>query len=781
MSRPTNELGQIPKRETDIRGVLACIQRTVQEDPIGNGELVTEPPVPSEPQSVPMPETIADDAFAKKIFLQHTNIEQIVLEKLPQRSVTMRQKYQLRLYEQYLENPSGRQADPLHLLRFETPFWGALFRMAAKIPLRTEEDYHTLVDSLAKEGIKKMCFVDMTRNNLVLEDERKVITVMQSTYTNWSGKLWKLNKYLQDCQRIRERRQAKEKRKLLKLIEKHSNCGKLWHILAEFKDRMLSDLLGPIEKRTLLIWQQFKFDDDALNRKYNVGRYCDESEVNFLNERISTPTSTAFLGNQIPSTIVTGTEGEQQNVETNKQTPEHSTMADSFNSTNDQQEPPAKHVCPADFSSVMPLPPGDVGTQQNSPDIHKTTYASSIPAPQPITDAPEYRLDYIKSSTNIYELAIYKRMQKYPNTQMTPEKADKIVKKLYDFYRPSFAQLELPTVLRKLNLLEQMDVKTKGAYTWACEKLGIPIAAVPASKMPAIESIPEPIQPQLSQIVVRPDSEPSTSRPTEAFMSPIYPTQDQNGIPGLSEEENFSTALKLPTVVQSNETVLSTLPENDTVVVIKQEGDVLLNDCSGYEGYIEEISFPGQDQVMDDSPDDLLKESERPEPYAEENTPNVEKLPEPNTTGFMPPVYPTQSRDECSGSSEEDEFPTVLKPPAVVQTNETVPSTLPESDTVVVIKQEQESDSSPNDISGYEGYVEEIVCPGQAHGIDDSEAQSLLDEFASPERNTVQNRSVGLFQTISNIIMSLFSHTEAIGGLERDSESYGRPLFPSSS
>lgn len=111
-----------------------------------------------------------------------------------------------------------------------------------------------VVSTLALNGLKKICFVDMTKNNVLFDARLKV---------------------------------AGEEEKVLQLVKNHSNLKIMRHrIRGTFQDRILCDLLGPIEKRVLLIWDTFEFDDDALNRKYKVGRYYDDQETESLLQRV---------------------------------------------------------------------------------------------------------------------------------------------------------------------------------------------------------------------------------------------------------------------------------------------------------------------------------------------------------------------------------------------------------------------------------------------------------------------------------------------------------------
>ncbi|XP_058124087.1 uncharacterized protein LOC131265790 isoform X2 [Anopheles coustani] len=858
MSRPTAGSSKTSKTQADIRDVMAQIQQRVQRQPVRNSALAndqtTRIPAEPPPQIAIADHATVNDAFAKQIFFQHTNIEQIVLDKMAERSERTRQKYQQILYERYVQNPLGRLSDPLHMLRFETPFWEGLFSMATKIPIPTEAAYQTMVSSLAKDGVKKMSFVDMTRNNLVLEDQREVIQLLQSKFSNWSGKLLKLKKYLKGCQQGRERNAAKEKEKLLRLIVKRSNYKKQWH---RFLDRIIYELRGPVEKRTLFIWHKFAFDDDALNRKYNVGLHYADPEGRSQLQRISTgpslghqilshtatgieraelrtptplqasvsrhdnfltprpltqapktvpvsavqrdtaaisptaqgsiaqvrtaPPSTAQgLVSQVPTVPISTSQGpitqgpiaqapnaqvptaalnnsqyssvipeiqqeheDDQNINTTNRSTEQPANADrSISNAAAEQEPPTKRARTADHLFAVPLPIGAVCKQEKSSSAHHNSTISLISPAQPITtttDTPEFSLDYIKSSTNIYEVLIYNRMKKFPKTKLTSRKVDKLVKAFYEFYKSTFDRQELPAALRELTPQEQLELKSKGACRWASEKLHIPIvmeqqgveqpATVTASTTSAVVAVPDAVQPLAHQPV-----------PSKPDVNTVVPTKE-------SRE-------KAP---QPKKKLLFPRPCPIRPANINYESDTA---STSEKNVARPNSQPTANQMQ-------------------QNTPNMDMLSDPDTMSFMPPVCSTQNQDggsqppEPHAPSQEQNERAALESPR----NEDMPSQPPDNAVGMVFK--LEPNSSQVDSSGYEGYVEEIPCANEVLLIYDTD-EMFLEDLETPEQNALQNRLVGLFRTESDTVAPeltpLFSHIEDTGVLENgETDSYASP------
>lgn len=211
-----------------------------------------------------------DNVYAREIFFEHTNIKEVVAKKLPERSETTRQKYASMLYRLYLQEPEQRIREHLHEVRFDTRFNEGLFRMALKMPLNSAQDWDRHKETLAKGGIEKVCLVDMTQCNRVLGYQKKVISQVKEQFQHWSGKLNKLPSYLMMCQRKRE----SEDRKFVSLLKHHSTLknSRTLQIPHVVKDLVCERWL-PSERRTLLIWIKLRFDDDDLNKKYEVGEY----------------------------------------------------------------------------------------------------------------------------------------------------------------------------------------------------------------------------------------------------------------------------------------------------------------------------------------------------------------------------------------------------------------------------------------------------------------------------------------------------------------------------
>ncbi|KFB39493.1 hypothetical protein ZHAS_00006989 [Anopheles sinensis] len=796
------------KTQADIRDVMVQIQRKVSNRPVRN-------PVPAnnqtsrisaEPQQVAIADHAADnDSFAKQIFSQHTNIEQILLEKLPERSEKTRQKYQQMLYERYVQDSavSGRLADPLHLLRFETRFWAGLFRMATRVPIPTEAAYKEMASSLAKVGEKKICFVDMTRNNVLLEDQRDVIQLLQTSFNNWSGKLGKLQKYLESSQRIREQKAAKEEAKLLQLIKKHSNCKKEW---LKFHARLIHDLLGPIEKRVLLIWREFEFDDDALNRKYSVGRYYEDPKIQSCVQRI--PKHTAFI-RQAPSH--TGTERAQL------RTPTPSSVSQSYNlltpiplrpniqasetvpvSTVQRNPAPKRPTAQASTAQAPTTQTTTARTptaqapnnsqhsnvilesmpdRENDQNINTTNRATEQPAnveksilnaateqvrptkrartddhlftvPLPINFVPKQELS--SSTVSLISPA-------QPNaTADTPGYSFDYVKSCTNIYELVVYQ-RMQNVPNTRLTPARVEKLVKAFYEYfrsTFDRLELPAdlriltpheqaeqQAKGACRW-ACEKLGIPIDMDQQQgVVEQPATIVSVSNTpaTVAAPDPVQPLVANTVVPRKESQENAQQQQKRP-----KKQLLFPRPCPIRPANIKYESD---------------SQITSEDIVAGPS-------SQPPElNQAPQNTPNMDMLSDPDTMSFMPPVCSTQNQDGGSQPlavlPELPQEQTASESPA----DENMQSKSPDNVTGVVIKHEQA------DTSGYEGYVEEIPKSDEVILIHDTD-DNFLEELENPERNALQNRLVGLFRTgsdsVAPALTPLFSNIEVTGGPESD-------------
>uniref|UniRef100_A0A182S7Q4 Uncharacterized protein n=1 Tax=Anopheles maculatus TaxID=74869 RepID=A0A182S7Q4_9DIPT len=241
--------------------------------PVGNS---TAASIQKQPSNKPNADTNAfetqllDNSYARELFFRHTNIKEVVAKKLPDRSENTRQKYAPQLYRLYVLEPEQRIREHLHEVRFDTRISEGLLRMALKVPLTSEHDWNAHKATLARAGIRKLCFVDMTQNNCVLEYQEKVVRKLKAEFRHWSAKLNKLSSYLTMYQRQREA----EERKFLSLLKHHSSLKGSWTLqLPVVVKELLQERWLPSEKRINLIWSELRFYDDHLNRKYEVGSY----------------------------------------------------------------------------------------------------------------------------------------------------------------------------------------------------------------------------------------------------------------------------------------------------------------------------------------------------------------------------------------------------------------------------------------------------------------------------------------------------------------------------
>uniref|UniRef100_A0A182N2X9 Uncharacterized protein n=1 Tax=Anopheles dirus TaxID=7168 RepID=A0A182N2X9_9DIPT len=116
---------------------------------------------------------LLENSYARQLYFQHTNLTELIAKKLPKRSETTRRNYATQLYELFLLQPDMRIHDPFHEVRFDTRYNEGLFYMARNIPLITEQTLTQHKQTLAAAGIRQLCFVDMTKNNLMLEYQEK--------------------------------------------------------------------------------------------------------------------------------------------------------------------------------------------------------------------------------------------------------------------------------------------------------------------------------------------------------------------------------------------------------------------------------------------------------------------------------------------------------------------------------------------------------------------------------------------------------------------------------
>uniref|UniRef100_A0A182W5F7 Uncharacterized protein n=1 Tax=Anopheles minimus TaxID=112268 RepID=A0A182W5F7_9DIPT len=107
--------------------------------------------------------------YARQLFFEHTNIKAVVEKHHCESITTEKEIHAERYYSMYVRTPRNRKDLIIEEIKFDTRFWEGSFRMALKIPLTSAEEYEAYKKNLAKWGFGKMLFVDMTKQNALLE------------------------------------------------------------------------------------------------------------------------------------------------------------------------------------------------------------------------------------------------------------------------------------------------------------------------------------------------------------------------------------------------------------------------------------------------------------------------------------------------------------------------------------------------------------------------------------------------------------------------------------
>ncbi|XP_052896903.1 uncharacterized protein LOC128303865 isoform X2 [Anopheles moucheti] len=279
-NRPSTSKQSSANVQRDIREVFTNIKAKTQKGALlaqSVAETSTEPifadlsTVSSVSNESSTKKLLLKNAYARDLFFRYTNVKTVLSKKFPEHcSERTRLYYEQRVYKFYVLQPKYRIRTTLEDIRFNTRFNEGLFRMALKMPIISAQDHATYNRNLARFGVKKQCFVDMTLNNCVLEDQAKLIKTLKSKYKFWYDKLDKLPKYLSLMQRQNEL----DNETFLRDLEHHSSMKDCrWLELPDVVGNLVQEVWLPSEKRQCPIWIQLIFDDDALNKKYRVGSY----------------------------------------------------------------------------------------------------------------------------------------------------------------------------------------------------------------------------------------------------------------------------------------------------------------------------------------------------------------------------------------------------------------------------------------------------------------------------------------------------------------------------
>ncbi|XP_052897323.1 uncharacterized protein LOC128304202 [Anopheles moucheti] len=213
------------------------------------------------------------NSYARELFFRHTNITQVVAQIHPEFSGTAIQMYAAQIYEDFVTKPRNPKVRKyIEAIRFDTRYAQGMFRIALKVPITSAQEQAVYQQKLAEAGLKKIYFVDMTRDNLALDHKEKVVSVLKERFgENWPVKLGKLPTYLSASQRLHE---AAERRFRYRLKHHSSLKGSQLLRVPDVIEQLTRESRIPSEQRTNLIWPTLRFDSDYLNKKYSTGDYC---------------------------------------------------------------------------------------------------------------------------------------------------------------------------------------------------------------------------------------------------------------------------------------------------------------------------------------------------------------------------------------------------------------------------------------------------------------------------------------------------------------------------
>ncbi|XP_053663362.1 uncharacterized protein LOC128712496 [Anopheles marshallii] len=222
-------------------------------------------------ESIPAQQLLGN-SYARELFFRHTNTMEVLAQMLPQSSGTTREHFAAQLYEDFITKPRRPKVRKyIEAIRFDTRYAEGMFRLALKVPISSAQEHTVYQQKLTQAGIKKMCFVDMIQDNLVLEHKEKVVNVLKERFgENWPLKLGKLPKYMSTSQRLLE---DAERRFICRLKHQSSLKGGWLLQVPEVVQQLTRESRIPSEQRKNLIWATLRFDNDYLNKKYSTGDY----------------------------------------------------------------------------------------------------------------------------------------------------------------------------------------------------------------------------------------------------------------------------------------------------------------------------------------------------------------------------------------------------------------------------------------------------------------------------------------------------------------------------
>ncbi|XP_050100646.1 uncharacterized protein LOC126581192 isoform X2 [Anopheles aquasalis] len=456
------------RTQQDIQQMFRAIKTATRRD--------KTPATPTPAETTAM----AHNTFAQDVFFKNTNILQIAAKEKIGRSEERVKHHAIRLYERYVNDRAQRIRAPFHQLRFSSQKAEGLFRMALNVPIESAEQMEAHRRMLALHGIRHECFVDITQNNIVLEDQAAVVAKLQRAFTNWSAKLTKLPKYLQP--RIEKRAMAK-RNALLEQLRYHSNFSDLWEGVNNYENQMLEDLKHPSEQRVLRLWRNFQFDDDELNRRYKLGihrprrslsRSCSSEDVAGPSRTQEDDHDPVYHDAMQPETCCS---------------PARSDLAETVPDDN------------------MLATPQDYGAKGNSAERVLAAPSAAEEAPRTGSPPVPYTLEDIKQKTNVHELMKNMYSSAYNITKTwTHSQMERVIRRYYKSNRDTFRAGRLPDSLRLLSKEEQEALQNASICTAPQQDADASTSTRETQKISSAQSATEPMPSRVE--------EPCTSSPT---------------------------------------------------------------------------------------------------------------------------------------------------------------------------------------------------------------------------------------------------------------------------
>ncbi|XP_052864024.1 uncharacterized protein LOC128270656 [Anopheles cruzii] len=495
MSKAKKGPAPVDKAQADIRQLMETIRlktanatvpqpsvapSVAKEKPVARRPIIYDSPSADPPPIATVRDPRLSNSYARALFFDHTNVSGVVESKMPGRSENSKQKYANTIYETYAVQPSLRIREPLHQISFDTTYHEGLFRMAQTMPLNSAEQFAGYRSKLRSAGIKQLCFVDMTQNNCVLEDQNEIVAKVKSRFNNWSAKLDKLTEYLTRAQQNREKMKSREREMLRKAVLEDSNLQSInSSMLQNLQPKLIDELLHPSEPGMLPIRRHFQFNEDSLNRRYKTGKYFSNRLLPahvaiFANNGITSSREVSLNSSIVSDFSINQTEnvGMDQPSEIASRASLPSTSKNVLVGIEPFQQRSVLSVgsgAPKATSTVdrrLHFQSPARNAQENRPSNEATSHVSTpvvtavVAAPNPevdkVCDKPRsyFTLRFVKQNTNVYEM-LQTLYQSLKGAKLSDAELETNVVKYYKKFRNLFAVNQLPPGLRLLTAEER--------------------------------------------------------------------------------------------------------------------------------------------------------------------------------------------------------------------------------------------------------------------------------------------------------------------------------------